>query len=423
MIHYISIDGIGSAWVAIELNALQQRGIPFELHALRTPLNDLFSAQWALYLNQRTHRLYPISSLRIAGSVLAAPFLFGTKFFSAAFNTLTGHRESLRARAAAFAHFLIACDWARQLRSQDVTRIHAQWAHTAATIGMYGAWLLGVPFSFTGHAADLFRDRVALEDKIRRAEFIVAISNFHRDFYLKNGARPEQLHVVFCGIDLEQFPMRSSARVTYRPRIVSVGRLVEKKGFHILIDACKLLKDRGKNFECVIAGNGPLEAELKKQVESLNVTDYVTVTGKAVLQEDLPMFLADSDIFAQPCVWSNDNDVDGTPRTLMEAMACGLPSVSTRLVGIPDIIVDGESGLLVAPNDAAALADALEKLTDDSRLAWRLAVAGRQQIDRHFNLQNCLEPLMALMAGREQMPLEPSAVERKLSPSREQIVA
>ena len=139
-----------------------------------------------------------------------------------------------------------------------IDAIHAQWAHSCGTIGMYGAWLLGVPFSFTGHATDLFRDRVALHDKIRRAEFIICISSFHREFYKKHGARDEQLHLAYCGIDVSDFaPSPSPNRCGERLRILSSGRLVEKKGFPYLIDACRLLADRGVPFECVIAGSGP----------------------------------------------------------------------------------------------------------------------------------------------------------------------
>ena len=133
---------------------------------------------------------------------------------------------------------------------------------------MYGAWLLGVPFSFTGHAVDLFRDRVALRDKIRRADFIVCISQFHREFFRQHGARDEQLHVVYCGIDAAAFSFRRPSRQGLRPRILSVGRLVEKKGFHILIEACRLLADRGLDFECVIAGDGPWESALRRRVDA-----------------------------------------------------------------------------------------------------------------------------------------------------------
>jgi glycosyltransferase involved in cell wall biosynthesis len=284
---------------------------------------------------------------------------------------------------------------------------------------MYGAWLLGVPFSFTGHAVDLFRDRAALADKIQRAEFIVCISQFHRAFYQSHGARDEQLHLVYCGIDANVFRFQRAPRPGQRPRILSVGRLIEKKGFHDLIDACRTLADRHVDFECVIAGSGPIEAELRRRITEGGLAERVHVTGTPILQDELPEFLARADIYAQPCVWSKDGDVDGTPRTLMEAMACGLPAVATRLAGIPDIIEHERSGLLVEPGNVVQLADALERLVTDPGLADRLARGGREQILEKFQIDECLERLANLfrdrlgISGARERGEEAAGLERK----------
>jgi glycosyltransferase involved in cell wall biosynthesis len=404
MIHYITTNGIGNPWVAAELEIMQRKGIPVVLHSLRGPHQYFFGSAWAEQMNRATRLLYPLPKAELAWSIVTAPVRFGGRFLGALGNALFGERESRRARIAGIAHLFVACHWARRLKKnaaeEPVDLIHAQWIHSAGTVAMYGAWLLDVPFSFTGHAVDLFRDRAALRDKIRRADFIVCISEFHREFYRKNGARDEQLHVVYCGIDTDAFSYRHSDRDARRPRILSVGRLVEKKGFHVLIDACRSLLDRGVDFECVIAGDGPWEARLREQLARLNLQGHVTITGKPLLQEELPDFLGGGDVFAQPCVWSKDNDVDGTPRTLMEAMACGSPAVSTRLAGIPDIIEHERSGLLVEPEDAAGLADALARLITDRELADRLARGGREQILRKFRLDDCLEPLADLFRVR-----------------------
>ena len=277
-----------------------------------------------------------------------------------------------------------------------VSLVHSQWIHSCGTIGMYGAWLLGVPFSFTGHAADLFRERAALRDKIRRASFIVCISSFHRDFYLDEGARPEQLHTVYCGIDVDRFTFEPRAAMPARPLLLSVGRLVEKKGFDVLIEAARVLAARGRDVEIEIGGSGPLDAELREQISAAGVESSVRVTGAAILQEDLPAYLQRGDAFVQPCVRARDQDVDGTPRTLMEAMACGLPSISTRLAGIPDIIDDGASGLLVEPHDAEGLADAIERLLDEPALVDHLSRGGRARIEDRFEIEQCTASLADL---------------------------
>lgn len=397
MIHYITSNGIGNAWVANELSRVDAGGVPYRLHSLRAPDKLLHGSDWAIQLNQRTVVIYPLPAAGLILSVLAAPVLFGGRFFAGLYNALFGKREHLRARIAGIAHFFVACHWVRGIlkRGDPVSHIHSQWINSCGTVGMYGAWLLDVTFSFTGHAADLFRERCALEDKIRRADFIVCISEFHRQFYLKHGARSEQLIIVYCGINPEWFYPPGPKPESDRPyRILSSGRLVEKKGFAYLIDACRILADRGERFECEIGGSGEIEQELRAQVQKLGLADKVTITGKALQQEKIIEFMHGGDVYALPCVWASDNDVDGLPQMLMEAMACGLPAISTRLVGIPDLILHEETGLLVTPNDPVELADALTRLMRDRPLAARLAESGRRRVYERFDLKTCLEPLI-----------------------------
>lgn len=398
MIHYITQNGIGNAWVANELSRVEAAGVPFVLHAMRAPDKLFHDSPWAHRLNQGTRLIYPLPALAMLLSLLCAPWLFGHRFFAALGNALFGQRENVRARLAGIAHFAAACHWARRLRSaaEPVVHIHSQWINSCGTIGMFGAWLLEVPFSFTGHATDLFRDRCALKDKIVHADFIVCISEFHRRFYLEQGARTEQCFIAYCGIDPACFyPAEPSSTPAARPyRLLSSGRLVEKKGFAILIDACKALADRGERFECVIGGSGPLEAELKAQIARLGLAERVFVTGQALLQEKIVDFMHGGDLYVLPCVWAADGDVDGLPQMLMEAMACGLPAISTRLVGIPDLIRHEQTGLLVTPHDARQLADAIARLMHDRPLAQRLADAGRHWVHERFDLRNCLEPLI-----------------------------
>lgn len=397
MIHYISTNGIGNAWIAAEMQAMMRAGLPMRLHAMRGPHLRFYTSSWARAIDSDTRLIYPLAVLSTIRAMLLAPVRYRSRFCAALVNALFSPRESMRARLAGIAHFFVACCWADQLtRDGDpVTLIHSQWIHSCGTIGMYGAWLLDVPFSFTGHAVDLFRDRTALADKVRRASFIVCISRFHKRLYKRYGASEAKLITARCGIDLAMFKELPPSERSCSRHILSLGRLVEKKGFSTLIDACSLLRDRGVTFRCTIAGDGPLEATLRERIAALDLQDAITLTGAAIAQEQLASFLTSGDIFAQPCVWSQDNDVDGTPRTLMEAMACGTPCVSTRIAGIPDIITDSRSGLLVPPRDAEALADALQRLLDDTALAARLSRGGRQRIEEHFALPDCLEALEA----------------------------
>jgi colanic acid/amylovoran biosynthesis glycosyltransferase len=401
MIHYMTPKGVGDAWVGNELRIVRQAGIPFVLHALNRPDQTYFSAPDIAAMDAASRAIYPVGIPAVTGAVLAAPFRFGGRFFSALGDALFGPRESARNRLVGLWHFALACHWAAGLRAAPPAHVHSQWIHSAGTVAMYGAWLLDRSFSFTGHAADLFRNRQALATKIARADFIVCISEFHRQFFIENGADPAKLTVVYCGIDTNHFTPRLRAREPGRPfHILSSGRLVEKKGFADLIRACGVLRDRGLDFRCTIAGSGEDEAALRAQIAGAGLGDIVTLTGKALKQEDIPDFMATGDVYALPCVWAKDNDVDGLPQMLMEAIGCGLPAISTRLVGIPDLIRDGETGLLVAPGDIEALADALARIAADPALAQRLSQAGHRHLVAMFDINNCLEPLLDKFRAR-----------------------
>jgi len=396
---YITTNGIGNAWVAAELKVLGEKGVDIDLYSMRRPHQSFFSSQWANRISLQTEYLYPLPIFSFLVSILSAPFLFKGRFLSALWNGLVSPRENLRARVAGLTHLFVACHWARQIRSKNYRLIHSQWIQSGGTIGFYASWLLGIPFSFTGHAVDLFRDRCALKDKVKHADFIVAISQFHKEFYIAEGADAEKIHIVYCGIDLNEYAY-SYSESSGPVRILSFGRLVEKKGYSVLIEACALLRDLGVEFQCEIAGSGPQYAELKQLASSLKLNNLLTITGQALKQEDIDSWMRGGDIFAQPCCWSADNDVDGIPRSLMEAMAVGLPSISTSVAGIPDLIEHKKSGLLIAEHDAEALAKAIKLLIDDPALRRGFSEAGRQVIEQKFNLETCLDPLAEIFSDR-----------------------
>lgn len=415
MIVYITTQGLGQPWVGNELHTIDAARIPFVLHAMRRPAQKLFESVWAEQLNGRTQTLYPLPPTGFTIACLLAPLNFGRRFWTALANAVFGRRENIRARVATLVHFFVACFWARGLRGTGISHVHAQWAHSSASIGMYGAWLAGTTFSFTGHAVDLFRDRVALNEKIRRADFIVCISEFHRQFFLSQGARHDQLILAYCGIDLTHFtpaPATQSGDVNRPVRVLSSGRLVEKKGFAVLIDACAVLRARNVPIEVTIGGSGPLEASLLERARCLGLQSQIRLTGREITQDALPSFMRSGDIYCLPCVWASDGDVDGLPQMLMEAMACGLPAISTRLVGIPDLIIHEQTGLLVEPNDPVQLADAIMRLRDDPELARRLAEAGRRHLAEKFDINTSLEPLIRKfrekLQGSQLQPLAPN---------------
>ena len=179
------------------------------------------------------------------------------------------------------------------------------------------------------------------------------------------------------------------------PLILSVGRLVEKKGFPDLLAACARLKQAGRQFRCAIYGEGPLHGQLSALIERLDLADCVTLAGECGQQELIPIFQR-ADIFALAPFVTEDNDRDGIPNVLVEAMACGLPVVSTVVAGIPELVRHGENGLMVAPHDAPALADALAALLDDQPRRERMGIAARTTVVAHFDLRAAARQIATL---------------------------
>lgn len=404
-IGYIGVDVLNNATVCNEATGLLKAGVPLEVVSVYKQNKATFYQDDSLdLLRNSIQNLYPLGTVRVLTCLLAAPFVFGSRFWTTALKAVFGPAEGWRERLTVIYQFLPSVVLAMQWRRRNIGHIHAHWAHTATSIAMHTSGMLGIGFSFTGHANDLFVHRIGLLAKVRRARFIVCISEYHRRFYLDLGADPARLPVVYCGIDLTRFRPETGSGQEASKRIVSVGRLVEKKGFADLISACAILKDRERDFECVIAGTGPLFHELDEQIKARSLESQVRLTGKTVLQEDLPGLLRSACVTALPCVRDRDGDMDGLPQVLIESLLCGIPAVSTRLVGIPDLVRHGQTGLLVEPGDVKALADALEEFLANPFLSKELGEQGEVWARAHFSLEQSVLRLARLFCEAANQP-------------------
>ncbi|HWP21007.1 MAG TPA: glycosyltransferase [Burkholderiaceae bacterium] len=263
--------------------------------------------------------------------------------------------------------------------------LHAHWATYPSTAAMIVSRRIGVPFSFTAHAHDIFLEHHLLVDKMRTAAFGVTISEFNRRYLAERVGDMafERMRVVRCGVSPDELPYRPGGR---QPGLIlAVGRLDEIKGFRHLVGACERLAAWGVAFECIVIGEGRLRADLEQQIEAAGLRGRVHLPG-ACGQEEVRRHLYRASVFALPSVVTSSGDRDGIPVALMEAMASGTPVVSTYVSGIPELVEDGVSGLLVQPADAQGLAGALRTLLEDRELALRLARGGRETVERNFDV-------------------------------------
>jgi glycosyltransferase involved in cell wall biosynthesis len=307
------------------------------------------------------------------------------------------YKAALRARNALF--FVELFEGAR------VRHFHVHFANRAAHTAMFVKAVSGIPFSMTAHGQDFMSDLgndELLRELCASAEFVGAETDFSRD--LLAARCPEsrsKIFRVYNGIDLSRFPRRDMilhvpGRAEARPskiRFLSVGRLVPFKGFDILIDACAELQKRGINFDCEIIGDGALREELEERASRQNLGERIHFAGEQS-QNYVQATLRDCDVFVLASASDERGASDIFPTVIAEAMATGKPVVSTTVAGIPELVANRESGLLVPPRDARALGDAMEQFARDENLRGDFGRAGRLRIEQKFTIEKTIEPLL-----------------------------
>lgn len=296
----------------------------------------------------------------------------------------------------------LAVGLARLVDEHGVRHLHAHFASRAGHVSALAATLAGIPYSITAHAKDIYHrdvDRDLLRWKIRHARFVVTVTEYNRrhllDLLADDPAVAAKVVRLYNGVDLQRFRPAGVAPRGAVPTILSIGRLVEKKGFDVLVDACALLHRDGVPFRCEIVGGGDLAPALAERAAAAGLAHLVTLAG-SLTTEAVAGRLHEASVVALPCIVGGDGNVDALPTALLEGMASGLPLVSTRLSGIPEIIVHGENGLLAEPGDARGLADALGTLLRDPALAARMGSAGRRRAEELFDLRRNVASLASM---------------------------
>ncbi|MCB1791227.1 MAG: glycosyltransferase family 4 protein [Gammaproteobacteria bacterium] len=289
---------------------------------------------------------------------------------------------------------------------RGITHLHAHFATSAATAARIASLCTGIPYSFTAHAKDIFHESVDSEDlaaKINAASAVITVSDFNVDFLNENYDIPHgRLRRIYNGLDLTRFPYAEPQNRP--PVIVSVGRLVEKKGFEYLIDACALLQQRGTDFRCIIVGSGEFGAQLQQRIQEQGLGDTVLLMGSRPQREVIEL-VQGSAVFAAPCVVGDDGNRDGLPTVVLEAMALGTPCIGTDVTGLPEVLIDNVTGLRVDQRDADGLADAIGRLLHDGEARLRLSRAARQLIETLFNVRPNAAAVRELFKPASNQPL------------------
>jgi glycosyltransferase involved in cell wall biosynthesis len=341
---------------------------------------------------RRTARRHPLGLLRAAAAA-------GAQAVRA--------RDGRRPRTIYVKDLLLAVGLADEIhRDGDVRHLHAHFAHRTTTVTWLAAMISSLPFSFTGHAKDIYRGSLnpagLLARKMCAATFVATCTGANEQ-HLRDVAPAAPVHLVYHGLNADFAALLAEpAAPVARPErftVIGVGRLVPKKGFDVLVDAVADLRERGLDVDLVIAGEDGDDADrVRARIAEHGLTGHVEMAGPLTQAELLHRYRS-STVFALACRVVADGDRDGIPNVLVEAMAAGLPVVSTTVSGIPELVRDGENGLLVAPDDPAALAEALLGLAKDPAERDRLAAAGAATVAARFDGDRLARRMADLLDG------------------------
>ncbi|MDZ7343482.1 MAG: glycosyltransferase [candidate division KSB1 bacterium] len=390
---------LSETFIVNEILLLEQLGLKLHIFAMRNPGEAKVHENVARVQSQVTY--IPDYFWRSFFSLITAnvrlwwnrPHVYWPAFRFALGRSLRQRSSSTIKRFAQAAYLVQRC-----LPDTPVMHFHAHFSHGPTTVAYFASRLTGLRYSFSAHAKDIYiQEHDFLREKIRRAQFVVTCTEFNRDYLLRVVGDDAPVFRVYHGNDLQLFkPGRASGHHNGCPVILSVGRFVPKKGFAVLLHALHRLRQKGWRFVCHIIGGGPLQPELEKLRRRLQLEDCVALKPQ-MSQAELLAYYRQTDVFVLACEIQSDGDRDGIPNVLVEAMAMGIPVVSTAISGIPELVAHGVSGWLVPEKNPEALAEGLETLLSQPELARKLGLAGRLQVERDFDAKRNVETIAALL--------------------------
>jgi colanic acid/amylovoran biosynthesis glycosyltransferase len=395
---------ISHTFVLREVEALRRLGAAITTFSIRRTHPDLLLSHADRAAAETTVAILPPSWPRFLRAHLGLALRAPGAYFSTLALALRLAPPGLRGRLWQVFYFAEATMLWSECRRRGIHHIHVHLANAAADLALLAAQIGTAvepehpwSWSFTMHGPTEFADlgHYRLAEKLRDARFVVCISDFARSqlMALSEPDSWDRLEVVHVGIPVDQFTRSSAAPAQRHPAILYIGRLVPEKGQAVLLEATALLADRGHLVEVTLAGDGTLRADLERRAEQLGIAPQVSFLG-AVGQDRLRELYEAASIFCLPSF------AEGVPVVLMEAMAMGLPVVSTRIAGIPELIEDGVGGLLVAPGRPDELADRLESLLTDPALCRELGMKGREAVLREFDAERSATQLYELFSER-----------------------
>ena len=399
------------AYFLRELTALAARGMQFQIFSLRDFHSKVIHEE-ARSLITRTVYI-PFFSWRLIRAHASFFTQMPGRYLRAFSSVLWGCWRQPRMLLRALVAFPKAVYFARLVQTQQITHIHANWATHPAMSALVMARLTGVPWSFTGHASDIYLHTTMLAEKIHAAQFVITCTRYNRDYLIRiaGEAAASKIVVNYHGVDLRKFqPVPKPEAPPFQ--VLAVGTLMSGKGFSDLIEACSILAGRGLAFDCTIVGDGQERPRLTRLIRRYGLTKQARITGY-LPHESLIQLYQQASVVVLPALSENHF---GIPNVLLEAMAVNTPVICTRLPSLPEVVQDGQHGLYIPERAPKILADTIEALARNSAWGRAMGEAGRRKIEELFDSEKNADALASLLRSGHSEPGSGSEV-ASLAPS------
>jgi glycosyltransferase involved in cell wall biosynthesis len=391
---------LSETFILNEIRAMERLGARLQMFSLlapEPPPHHPMVAEVSAPLNSLPVRILPKLAVLMRAhlaAIFSAPLAYGFAAWRACVWSVADASPIF-----VWKQFIRAGFVATSCRRAGVRHIHAHFANDPAQVAHFASLMSGIPFSVTAHAKDIYlTPKRVLRWRASEALFVATCTGYNAR-YLRGLLRSKdhgKIRLVYHGIDISTFAPSASAPSESPFLVLSVGRLVPKKGHDDLIAACALLRDAGHDFRCLIVGAGPEQPNLKALIDHHALESQVKLTGSMTHVELIELY-RQAGLFALAPRIADDGDRDGIPNVIAEAMASGVPVVSTKISGIPELVRDQQTGILVPPNDPKALAAAIGSLITDPGRAARLARSARALVQQEFDLWSTTRQLHALL--------------------------
>lgn len=392
------IPALSATFVYNEILQLEELGTEVISFSVHKP-NSNIQEERVSALETRTVNLYAESKWLVLKSHLILLTVHSVRYFKTLWLLCKDmwHVKPFSRTAFGLGYrFFFSASLAVQLIEEECDHLHVHFAHIPTDIAMYASVLSAIPFSVTAHANDIFERGWLLVEKVNRAKFFATISDFNKRHLLNIGANLEKVKIIRCGVDPTKFSQKNNSLRSTVVKIGVIGRLVEKKGIDLLVNAVAILKQQRLLVKLFIAGNGPIQEKLVNLTNNLGLSESDVQFLNAIPHAEVPDFIRSLDIFILPCREDEKGDIDGIPVVLMEAMLSGVPVVTTELSGIPELVVNKETGILIEQNNTEELVRAILSLINDDVMRSKLVDKAIVKVREGFSLIENTKKLKAL---------------------------